>query len=289
MKEKSLEERIEHQEKLMERQWAYLEKNIKWLPTAYKELYQYCTRLDQYCSYLEKALNNVLFEKCGAYPDDERALQHKIDGQLSELHAIEKWREYQENGAKIYREKPDSNLSSNNNSEALAFANFIAGKLTGNVLDIGCGPLPRPVYLAEYPKHLITGLDPLPDTGLHEFNYVEGFAEELPFEDDTFDTVILATSLDHTILPNVAMREAIRVLKPSGKILLWEGIHHTFDELFEKYDPENHAQTPSDGYHLFRFSARTLAKFLEKRFVILDVRFIPGSIMLELSPRKKMA
>lgn len=289
MKERTLEERIERQEKLMERQWAYLKKNITWLPKSYIELHQYCSYLDQYCSYLEKTLNDVLFEKSGVGPDNGDDPQQKRSGKLSELHAVEQWREYQENGAKIYSEKPDSNLSSNNNSESLAFANFIAPKLTGNVLDIGCGPLPRPVYLERYPEHLITGLDPLPDTGAHEFDYVEGFAEDLPFADDTFDTVILATSLDHTILPEIAMQEAVRVLKPGGKILLWEGIHYTFDELFEKYEPENPSQLPSDGYHLFRFSARTLAKFLKKHFVFLDVRFIPGSIMLELSPRKKVA
>lgn len=287
MKEESLEERIERQEKLMERQWVYLKKNITWLPKAYMELFQRCAELTSYCSYLENALNDTLFEKdCRMEGGDFSPREMPIESP-TKLEAFKKWRHHQENGAKIYLEKPDSNCSSQSNNESIIFADFIASKLSGKVLDIGCGPLPRPVYLASYPVHLISGIDPLPDNGSHEFEYREGFAEELPFKNASFDTVILATSLDHTILPEQAIREAVRVLKPSGKILLWEGVHYTFDELFEEYNPAASAQSPGDGYHLFRFSPRSLAKFLKKHFEFLDSKFIPGSVMLELAPRKK--
>lgn len=49
---------------------------------------------------------------------------------------------------------------------------------------------------------------------------IEGSLLELPFEDNTFDFVISSDVIEHTPDPLAAVKELIRVLKPSGKICI---------------------------------------------------------------------
>jgi len=53
-------------------------------------------------------------------------------------------------------------------------------------------------------------------------------AEELPFQDATFDRIICQGSLDHFVNPRAFMREVARVLKPDGRAII--GISN-FDSL----------------------------------------------------------
>jgi SAM-dependent methyltransferase len=87
------------------------------------------------------------------------------------------------------------------------------------ILDIGCGTgisleplLDRKVYL--------TGLDPslymldLASKRLgHQVDLHRGSAEDLPFEDNAFDSAIVFTSLEFTDRPAKAIEEACRVTK----------------------------------------------------------------------------
>ena len=51
-------------------------------------------------------------------------------------------------------------------------------------------------------------------------NFVSGIAERLPFQAKKFDYVHMRSVLDHFYDPYVAMKEAYRVLKPEGKLLV---------------------------------------------------------------------
>lgn len=55
-----------------------------------------------------------------------------------------------------------------------------------------------------------------------EFNLIEGDAESLPFEDETFDFVTCQTVLIHLKNPKKALKEMTRVLKPNGLLLCVE-------------------------------------------------------------------
>lgn len=48
--------------------------------------------------------------------------------------------------------------------------------------------------------------------------FEQGDAEALPFEADTFETVVSAFGLCHLPNPDLALREAFRVLKPGGRV-----------------------------------------------------------------------
>ncbi len=75
----------------------------------------------------------------------------------------------------------------------------------GLILDCGAGF--RPVYYENVVNYEIV---PYPTTD------VIGFAEDLPFADNSFDAVFSFAVLEHVKLPFQAAREMCRVLKPNG-------------------------------------------------------------------------
>lgn len=52
---------------------------------------------------------------------------------------------------------------------------------------------------------------------------VEGFAEDLPFEDESFDLVVAMSVMEHVVDPDRVFREAYRVLKPGGGFYFYTG------------------------------------------------------------------
>lgn len=129
------------------------------------------------------------------------------------------WRILQDNGEFAYRAHPTANTSQDVDDAAAALAAFHIG---GRVLDVGCGPgRVRPAYAAGISQHDYVGLDPLLGQQPKDFNFVHAQAEALPFLDDSFDSVIFYSSLDHVLDLDSALSEASRVLKPGGWINIW--------------------------------------------------------------------
>jgi ubiquinone/menaquinone biosynthesis C-methylase UbiE len=90
-----------------------------------------------------------------------------------------------------------------------------------SILDVGCGP---GYFLREarriYPRAKLSGLDYEPVlldwVGVQEATLCQGSAEELPFEDRSFDLVACLQVLEHLSNPDKAIQEIHRVLKPGG-------------------------------------------------------------------------
>ncbi len=87
------------------------------------------------------------------------------------------------------------------------------------VLEVGCG---SGIFLEWFDSlgHMVTGIDPS-GTGLElarrrlsgRVGLDRGFAEDLPYSDNEFDTVALITSLEFVEDPAKALREAFRVAR----------------------------------------------------------------------------
>jgi ubiquinone/menaquinone biosynthesis C-methylase UbiE len=103
-----------------------------------------------------------------------------------------------------------------------------AGRLTGQVLDVGCGTGIQTTWLAERAK-LVAGLDlsasllATAETKCTRFGNVillQGDAAQLPFPDASFDAVVsLGETLSHLTNPVEGFSEIARVLRPAGTFL----------------------------------------------------------------------
>lgn len=94
-----------------------------------------------------------------------------------------------------------------------------------NALDVGCGE-GRFCRLLSNMGVAATGIDPIAamvETAQardKNGDYHIGFAEELPFEDASFDLVVSYLTLIDINDPAVAIAEMVRVLRPKGRLLV---------------------------------------------------------------------
>lgn len=126
----------------------------------------------------------------------------------------------------------------------------------GRVLDVGCGSMPYESIIKKNAQEYV-GLDRHKAVE-NKDNFVLGTAESLPFSDESFDTVTAFQLLEHLPQPSAFIKEAYRVLKPGGKIIvstpfMW-GIH-------------------DDPHDYYRFTHQGLnQKLSENRFQVVSVR-----------------
>ena len=97
-----------------------------------------------------------------------------------------------------------------------------------DLLDVGCGTGPMIELLAaEIPGKRYIGLDLTPRMievanakGIDGARFVVGDAEDLPFDDASFDAVICANSFHHYPNPQKFFDGVHKVLKPGGRLIL---------------------------------------------------------------------
>lgn len=101
---------------------------------------------------------------------------------------------------------------------------------TGNVLEIGCANGDLSVFIASYgARHYGVDIDPVAiDLARHKvaklgidtcsFQVGNGYSLNLP--DQYFDTVVVAEVLEHVDDPKLIIKEAYRVCKPGGKVII---------------------------------------------------------------------
>lgn len=95
----------------------------------------------------------------------------------------------------------------------------LAQHLSGRVLDVGCG---IGDFLEYRPETVGVDINPhavdwCRQRGLHVRLMDE---DRLPFEDDSFDGVVLDNVLEHLTEPRVLLSEILRVLAPAGRLLV---------------------------------------------------------------------
>ena len=174
------------------------------------------------------------------------------------------WDELFENARAEYEKHPAASLSVEGNRSSAAFGKFLSLYAHGSVLDVGCGIQEFPSYLDGLVIDRLAGIDPLASQVERKFEFVQGFAEFLPWENEEFDLVVAATSLDHVVSLDMALSEIKRVLRPGGYFVTWVG----FVAGAKPYDPTQPNISPIDRFHLFHFDREWFVELMARYFTL---------------------
>lgn len=122
--------------------------------------------------------------------------------------------------------------------ERYSIEEMFGGKV---VLDIGCGAGGKTMYYAAQGVEKIVGMDIVAhykeesealarELGCADkFEFVHGDAAEMPFADNTFDTIVMNDAMEHVSKPDLVLAEVKRVLKPGGRLYVnFPPINHPF-------------------------------------------------------------
>jgi SAM-dependent methyltransferase len=151
------------------------------------------------------------------------------------------------------------------------------------VLEVGCGTGAVTRTLASRPGVAeAVGVDPSPvflararslAGALANASFVEGDARALPLDDESFDAVVFHTTLCHVPEPQLALREAHRVLRAGGSLAAFDGDYATTTLASGPADP---LQACADAAVDFLVHDR----FLVRRLPALarDAGFEPGRL-----------
>ena len=115
------------------------------------------------------------------------------------------------------------------------------------VLEVGCGTGPVSRVLANIPSiETVVGLDPSSmfvekartlSKGVPGLSFDVGDGRSMDFGDGAFDVVVFHTTLCHIPGPEKALAEAYRVLKPGGRMAVFDGDYMTTTVAISESDP----------------------------------------------------
>jgi ubiquinone/menaquinone biosynthesis C-methylase UbiE len=156
-------------------------------------------------------------------------------------------------------------------------AMLAAAELAGGeaVLDLGCGTGHTALAFAARgaevealdltAEMLDQGRRMAEERGLANVRFREGDAARLPFADGAFDVVTSRLSAHHYARPEAAVREAARVLRPGGRLLLVDSVapadpaQDTFLNAIEVLRDPSHVRDHAVGQWCAMFAAAGLA------------------------------
>ncbi len=132
------------------------------------------------------------------------------------------WHITQQRALPIYESNDVHSCSVDDRSDVLTVGQLM--NLRGKrVLDIGSGSFVVPGYAKGSGYKSFVGIDPIAGKSAPDFPFATAVGEMLPFANESFDSVLFGTSLDHVIDVGRVLRETARVLRPTGEICYWGG------------------------------------------------------------------
>ncbi|HEY6490112.1 MAG TPA: metalloregulator ArsR/SmtB family transcription factor [Terracidiphilus sp.] len=87
-------------------------------------------------------------------------------------------------------------------------------------------------------KMLAVARDRVERTAIPNIEFRLGEMEEIPIDDASVDLAFFSQSLHHAAHPERALREAFRILRPAGRVLVLDLARHRFEEARELYADE---------------------------------------------------
>ena len=170
----------------------------------------------------------------------------------------------------LYKENLTTNSKPSDTQAINWFRQFVAPYAQGNVVDIGCGTAEKPAYLNDFEHNLITGVDPAAPNAQRNFKFYHGLAETLPWQERSFDNVIVARSISHFLDPKKSLEEIKRILKPSGYVILWVNFNYNTNESSDKIlNSEQRNDLPNTNYSKQSFETLLNEQFsITERFAI---------------------
>jgi ArsR family transcriptional regulator len=94
----------------------------------------------------------------------------------------------------------------------------------------------RRVYAIDNsPEMVAYGAKTAADNGVGNLEFLLGDMEEIPLPDASVDLALFSQALHHAATPQRAVKEAFRILRPGGRILLLDLAAHTREEVRELY------------------------------------------------------
>lgn len=163
----------------------------------------------------------------------------------------------------------------------------------GKVLELGCGPgkfwfknqnyinSDLEIVVSDFSKSMLKIAKEKLDSVNHEFKFEEINAENIPYEDNTFD-VIIAQHMIYFV-PDIekALSEIKRVLAPNGVFYVTANSCESMkelNELVEEFDSESGLN--NNGYST-RFELENGKEVLEKYFTDIKVEILDGKIIVD--------
>lgn len=150
--------------------------------------------------------------------------------------------------------------------ELLANALFasISGHVRGRLVDLGCGDVP----LYGMYKDMVSDVVCVDwSKSRHRIGHIDfecDLNQRLPFESDTFDSIILSDVLEHLCEPDALWHEMSRVLKPQGRVVCSVPFFYWLHE------------SPHDYYRYTEFALRRFAKNASMH--VVEIVPIGGSV-----------
>lgn len=194
----------------------------------------------------------------------------------------ERWRpsKFVMRGGRLHasRDAREVGVGSRLMSEAIARAYFehLPRHARGRLIDLGCGK--APLYLVYRGQVASVTCVDWPES-MHGGEYLDrtcDLSAPLPFEDASFDTIVLSDVLEHIAEPQALFREMARILAPGGTLLMNTPFFYWLHE------------TPHDYHRYTEFALRRLAAGAGFDVLELDTLGGAGAVLADLIAKRLM-
>lgn len=164
-------------------------------------------------------------------------------------------------------------------------------RIRGLVLEDGCGVGMYVEKLSAFGGRVIGleyDLERATEAGINSKEIVNAAGESIPLPSSTFDLILSHEVIEHVQDDRAAVREMVRILKPSGRAVIfcpnrgypfethgiyWRGKYHFGNKLFVNYLPRSLRDKLAPHVRVYSNSD------LEKLFEGLPVRFIERTVI----------